>query len=213
MKYYVIPDIHGRNDLLQLALAAIYEQNPNGGTRIVFLGDYIDRGPEGIQVLQTVMNPPEGWEFVTLKGNHEDMFVGGYHRQNEYYDPKFVDQVRNSDMSFSTIARWFESLPLAYREGQNVFAHAWFEADRPVDQQVDTMALWARFPDEMAYDGNGLFLTHGHTPRRHGPIFAPNRLNLDCGAVFADRLVVAEFEEGKTGPVGFQQFMTNTTVD
>jgi len=76
MKYYVFPDIHGRNDLLQAALSFVYEQNPNGG-KIVFLGDYIDRGSDNVGVLETVMNPPEGWEFVTLKGNHESMFVGG----------------------------------------------------------------------------------------------------------------------------------------
>ena len=48
MNYYAIPDIHGQNDLLQKALAFIYGKNPNG-CKIIFLGDYIDRGTENAQ--------------------------------------------------------------------------------------------------------------------------------------------------------------------
>ena len=66
-RYYCIPDLHGRKDLLDKALEALYEQNPNGG-KIVFLGDYIDRGDDSLGVVRTVMNPPEGWEFVCLMG-------------------------------------------------------------------------------------------------------------------------------------------------
>lgn len=207
MKYYVIPDIHGHNDLLQMALAAIYKQNPNRGSRVIFLGDYIDRGPDNLGVIKTVMNPPEGWEFITLKGNHEDMFYGAYMREySYYYDNNVVDEIRNSDWaSVPMIAEWCRDLPLFYREGNNIFAHAWYNKTLSESDQNPTEVLWSRFSDEVSFDDT-LFLTHGHTPRRHGPVFAQGRLNLDCGAFKTDRLVIAEFQEGKTGPVGFQEF-------
>ena len=68
-RYYCFPDIHGCSSLLNQALSFVYKENPNGG-KIIFLGDYIDRGPDNLGVLQTVMHPPENWEFVTLLGNH-----------------------------------------------------------------------------------------------------------------------------------------------
>ncbi len=59
-RYYCFPDIHGCNEVLKQALAFVYSQNPNGG-KIIFLGDYIDRGPDNYGVLETVMNPPANW--------------------------------------------------------------------------------------------------------------------------------------------------------
>ncbi len=75
--YYVIPDIHGHNRLLQKALGHLYREHPDGGS-IIFLGDYIDRGVDNAGVLRTVMNPPENWKFTCLMGNHEEMFIDSY---------------------------------------------------------------------------------------------------------------------------------------
>jgi len=74
-KTYVIADIHGRYDLLSLALERI-EANQSGGT-VVFTGDYVDRGPASKQVMRRLMSGPFGdhWTWVCLKGNHEDMMV------------------------------------------------------------------------------------------------------------------------------------------
>src|SRR6056297_1743724 len=83
--YYCIPDIHGVHNLLQKALNFIYDKNPNGG-KIVFLGDYIDRGPDNLGVLDTVMNPPAYWNFICLKGNHESIFVDSYMNRSKFYD-------------------------------------------------------------------------------------------------------------------------------
>jgi len=207
MKYYVFPDIHGRNDLLQAALSFVYEQNPNGG-KIVFLGDYIDRGSDNVGVLETVMNPPEGWEFVTLKGNHESMFVGGYNRLHEYYDMKAVKEIV-SKMDLPSVVKWMDNLPIVHIEGMNIFAHAFYDPYLSPEQQVEDYVVWQRYTDGepfRLYLTEGYYLTHGHTPRKYGPVKAMGRLNLDVGAVFYGRYVIAEFEEGVTGPVGFKEF-------
>jgi len=83
-RYYAFPDIHGRKDLLRKALEFVYDANPEGD-KIIFLGDYIDRGPDNYGVLKTVMNPPENWEFITLLGNHEEMFIDAYIGRYEFF--------------------------------------------------------------------------------------------------------------------------------
>jgi serine/threonine protein phosphatase 1 len=72
-KTYVIADLHGRYDLLNLALTRIEASAP--GT-VVFLGDYIDRGPASRQIIERLIaGPSVGWNWVTLKGNHEELLV------------------------------------------------------------------------------------------------------------------------------------------
>lgn len=218
-RYYVFPDIHGCIDLLRQALAFVYQKNPNGG-KIIFLGDYIDRGPDNKSVIETVMNPLEGWEFVCLMGNHEDMFIDNYRRKGSMYDFGVFEhfytgeQPINYDRAHSTfpmeVLEWMQGLKKFHFEDDNVFAHAYYDDSIPPEHQSDSVLLWTRMDDWMTYfsKDNRLFLTHGHTPRKHGPIKSPNRVNLDCGAVFYGRLVIGEYYQGVKGPVDFHEFKT-----
>jgi serine/threonine protein phosphatase 1 len=215
--YYVVPDIHGMNSLLQQALTYIYDENPNGG-KIIFLGDYIDRGKENIKVLDTVMNPPNNWEFVCLQGNHEQMFVDAYMSFQSFYDKKVAIEFNNGqDAPFHElhaaipieVVKWMNNLKLFHFEDKNVFAHAYYDDLASPEDQRDSTCLWYRLYDHEAYDNDnqGFYLTHGHTPRRHGPVQAPNRCNLDTGAVFYNRLVIAKYQKDIQGPVDFIEFV------
>lgn len=218
-RYYCFPDIHGCSGLLKDALSFVYGQNPNGG-KIIFLGDYVDRGPDNLGVLQTVMNPPEGWEFVTLLGNHEQMFVESYMNGTAFYDPKaakdiagfkqdeFVmyDHIRQGiDKS---VIEWMHNLKVCHIEDKNVFAHAFYDDTLAPEEQREYNSVWRRMDDWMVFPNSkqGLYLTHGHTPRKHGPVQSPNRTNLDAGAVFYGRFVIAEYYKGVQGPVKFHEF-------
>lgn len=207
LRYYCFPDIHGRNDLLQKALTFVYSENPEGG-KIIFLGDYIDRGPDSLGVLETVMNPPKNWEFICLLGNHEDMFVDGYSTDHiPYYDVNTAESIVKSPKLLD-ILKWFDNLKLFHIEDKNVFAHAYYNDLYAKETQSKDQCIWTRMSDTEAYTNRlqGLYLTHGHTPRKHGPIKAPNRLNLDAGAVFYDRFVIAEYYDGIKGEVNFHEF-------
>jgi serine/threonine protein phosphatase 1 len=218
-RYYCFPDIHGCSGLLKDALSFVYSQNPNGG-KIIFLGDYIDRGPDNYGVLQIVMNPPEGWEFVTLLGNHEAMLIDAYIHGTPFYDMKaaqdiagfgqdeFVmyDHIRQGiDRS---IMEWMYELKVCHIEDKNVFAHAFYDDTLTPENQRTKACIWTRMDDWQTFQNSkqGLYLTHGHTPRKHGPVQSPNRTNLDAGAVFYGRLVIAEYYEDIQGPVKFHEF-------
>lgn len=218
-KYYCFPDIHGCNDVLQKALSFVYKENPEGG-KIIFLGDYIDRGPDNWGVLQTMMNPPEKWEFVCLLGNHEAMFVESYMNGTQFYDVKAAQDIAGfSQEEFvmydhirqgidKSIIEWIFNLKLCHIEDKNVFAHAFYDDTKKPEDQISNDCIWTRMDDWMSFQNSnqGLYLTHGHTPRKNGPIKSPNRVNLDAGAVFYGRYVIAEYNKNVQGPVNFHEF-------
>lgn len=219
-RYYCFPDIHGCFDVLKKALDFVYEQNPQGG-KIIFLGDYIDRGPDNLNVIKTVMNPPENWEFVCLMGNHEQMFLDSYYKKYEFYDKNTaIDLAEFSRDEFviyehlfqgidKSIINWMEKLPIYHIEDKNVFAHAYYDDTLKPEEQIAHTCVWQRMSDFESYynEKQGFYLTHGHTPRKHGPVKSGNRVNLDAGAVFYGRFIIGEYYNGIQEPVRFHEFI------
>lgn len=213
-RYYVIPDIHGRADLLNRALTHIEEIQPEGG-KIIFLGDYVDRGPDSCAACLLVRDGgDEKWEYVALQGNHEAMFIQAFLEQQPgqyYYDPnafkdflpvKYHDRPLDEQNRFlEPWIHWMNSLPKYHIVDNNVFVHAGWDPTKAPEQQNDRMMQWVRYRDEEPFYCTNAYLTHGHTPRKDGPVFAPNRVNLDAGAVFYGMLAVGVYERGKLGPV------------
>lgn len=71
---YAIADIHGHLAQLERALGLI-EQDGGRDAPVVFLGDYVDRGPDSAAVLQTLMDgQAAGRNWTCLKGNHDRLF-------------------------------------------------------------------------------------------------------------------------------------------
>lgn len=65
---YVIGDIHGERDLLRRLIQKLPLKI---GDRLIFVGDYIDRGPYSRQVIDFIINLKNKYDIVTLRGNHE----------------------------------------------------------------------------------------------------------------------------------------------
>lgn len=218
-KYYCFPDIHGNYKLLKKALDYVYEKNPDGG-KIIFLGDYIDRGPENVKVLQTVMNPPDNWEFICLKGNHEAMFVDSYKNRDRFYDITATKEIGGFDIKVLVpyenlhdgidpeYVKWMDALKIFHIEDNNVFAHAYYDDTLSPDCQNEMVCLWDRMSDTERYwnSNQNLYLTHGHTPRKHAPVFAQERVNLDAGGIFYGRYIIGEYEKDKKGPINIYEF-------
>jgi len=70
-KIFAIGDIHGSYELLEKILQCWNSDEE----QLVFLGDYIDRGPDSLRVIQKVMELSEEYDAVTLIGNHEQIFL------------------------------------------------------------------------------------------------------------------------------------------
>lgn len=201
-KTFVIADLHGRFDLMQKALERIELGTHSGGT-VVFLGDYIDRGPDSRQVVDRLRSgPPKGWTWVILKGNHEDMMVACCHGPDlDWWLTNGGAQTLDSYGGSipEDHIEWAKALPMVHADAHRVFVHAGVEPSRPLDAQGEAVLLWMRYPDGADIRYPGLHIVHGHTPHRDGPELYPGRTNLDTGAVFCGRLVVGVFDDEKPG--------------
>ena len=78
LRAYAVGDVHGRLDLLTEMLTRIREDNaarPPADTRVVLLGDLIDRGPDSAGVVDLAMRPLDFASLTVLQGNHEAMML------------------------------------------------------------------------------------------------------------------------------------------
>ena len=199
---FVIADIHGRADLLEIALSKIYNYASEG--TIITLGDYIDRGPNSKEVVNILMNKvkPE-YKLINLSGNHEDFLInradnrmlgswlvnGGFQTLESYNHeiPKEHDE-------------WYQNLKIYYEDEHRFYVHAWIKEGVKAEKQYKHDLLWGRFNDKDDYSYLGKHIVHGHTPHKE-PELLQNRTNLDTGAYSTGKLVVAVFiDEIPGGP-------------
>ena len=225
---FAVADLHGRFDLLEAALDAIEAYKTEackteacdteackteacatepGETRtIIFLGDYVDRGPRGADILDRLSaGPPEGWRWICLKGNHEAMMslaLRNPDRLDWWLENGGDSTVASYGERREAIARhlaWIDGLPAIHTDAHRVYVHAGVEPAMPLRAQAERTLLWKRYP-ENAPGGHGAFhVVHGHDPDIAGPIVYAGRTALDTLAWNTGRLVVGVFDDGSTG--------------
>lgn len=159
----------------------------------------------------------EGFEYVCLKGNHEDMMKqaafgdsqiwnwwlnNGGNSTVSSYNKKPFDMMFDKEVWVSTISKhlhWINSLPLTHRDGNYFFVHAGVDPNQPIDGQNEQIFLWIRDkflvsegPYYMEEDNEDpVKIVHGHTPRFNGyPDIFENSINIDTG-VFKTKVLTA----------------------
>lgn len=210
---YAIGDIHGALHKLQQLMARCEAHAARRPRRYVFLGDYIDRGPDSAGVLGLVREIAAKLpDVVALLGNHEAMLLAAL---DGAIDPEiWLGQGGAMTLGSYGVAQlsalprgdidWLRTLPLRQDDGRRFFVHAGIDPRLPLGAQTENDLLWIREPflvDERDY---GRLIVHGHTPLASGtPDLRSNRLNLDTGAVFGGPLTAAVFSDDVTPPLSF----------
>lgn len=204
---FAVADLHGRFDLLGDALAAI-ENYPAGAfaRTVVFLGDYVDRGPHGAEVMERlVAGPPEGWAWICLKGNHEAMMALAL-RNPDRLDwwignggDATVASYRERRDEIAAHLAFVDALPTLHRDAHRVYVHAGVDPAVPLDAQADRTLLWKRYADGDAGGHGPLHVVHGHDPDEAGPRTFAGRTALDTYAWSTGRLVVGVFDDALAG--------------
>ena len=204
---YAIGDIHGRLDLLDQLLAKIEADAATRGTtaKIVFTGDFVDRGADSFGVVERLAAGPRraGDRFVCLRGNHDDLLVKAI-RTGEGLPPwawtLFWHTIgsykadRQSWRTSSALRRhtdFLAALPLTHDDGANLFVHAGIRPGVPIEAQLEHDLLWIR--EEFLDHAEPLprRVVHGHTIMGDRPVVTANRVSIDTGAYRSGILTAA----------------------
>ncbi len=213
-KTYVIADLHGRHDLLTAAIERIEQSSHVGGT-IVFTGDYVDRGPQSRQIIETLMagpSAPDRWKWICLRGNHEEIMLAGCMGVLQWWLPNGVaatlvsygakqggDAVDALSLVPQEHLRWIAGLPVIHTDGKRLFVHAGVQGGVSLDEQDEQRNTWMLYPDG-AEDGYGdLHVVHGHHQHEDGPLLLKGRSNFDTLAWYTGRLVIGVFDDDVAG--------------
>ena len=222
---YAVGDIHGRADLLSEMIALLerradQERREAGDPIVIFLGDYVDRGPHAAGVLDLLIaGRPEGYERRFLKGNHEEMMLafmdaplqnrswitqGGAETLLAYgvTPPSPLDLAH--DVWFKAAEDLKAAVPaphMAFLGGLEryvvaedyVFVHAGVNLARSIEQQTDEDLYWSREKFLNSRKRFPLRVVHGHTPADL-PFADERRIGLDTGAYATGVLTAARFE-------------------
>ncbi len=193
-KYIAIGDIHGCAKSLDALLQKI---QPYSDRLHVFIGDYIDRGPDSRSVVNRVMQYDRVHECCFLRGNHEKMLleaiasgnrrhwlINGGHETLHSYGVYSPENLPADHLAFISSTQLWLNTP------NYLFIHAGLNPRLAVEEQlsgpdIEHAALWERshlhYP--VVWEKTVVF---GHTPVRE-PLIEDQKIAIDTGCVFHDR--------------------------
>jgi serine/threonine protein phosphatase 1 len=212
MRSYVIGDIHGCLD----ELAYLIDGLPLAtGDRLVFLGDYIDRGPDSkgvVSFLLELQKDPAAYEVVFLKGNHEDMLLSYLGLTGEYGD-MFLYNGGNatlrsyglatvrapSDKALSVIPSahldFYKRLSSYYVMEPFLCVHAGIHPLKRLKDQTESDLFWIRHQFISSSHTLPYTVLFGHTPQNDVFYDLPYKIGLDTGVVYGNKLSCLETSE------------------
>jgi serine/threonine protein phosphatase 1 len=202
-KIFAIGDVHGCFSRLR-ELMDLINPDPAGDT-VVFIGDYIDRGPNPRAVVDFVLEIKERLPHtVCLRGNHEQMFLNYYCEDRE--EQLFMYNGGISTVgSYSPGGVWnggkpaipeehlqfFTSLDLYYETQDYLFVHAGLRPGISLQKQDREDLIWIRNKFILSGQNFGKVVVFGHTPF-NDPLIEPNKIGIDTGAVYGGKLTCVE---------------------
>lgn len=212
---YVIGDIHGRSDLLKIVQSRIDldvrcmpdDRRPTE----IYLGDYVDRGPDSRGVLEMLIERKKARQAILLRGNHEQMLQrclageltfgdwarhGGRQTAASYgivtrllYSSKDDEAIKKALLKaipkeHLTLIQQLSDLECI---GDYAFVHAGISPLRSLADQTTAECLWIRKAFLQHTRPFEKIVVHGHTPVR-AVEFLSNRINVDTGGFATNRL-------------------------
>ena len=220
-RIYSIGDIHGCEDLLRQLQALIIEDSSDytGHKKIIYLGDYIDRGEHSKQVIELLVEHPlTGFESIYLRGNHEQSLLdflvepdigrswfnyGGLQTLVSYgvkfsKIPTSKDDLKalQSDLKDkipSNHLAFYKNTDFYHESGHYYFVHAGVKPGLSLDKQQASSQLWIR--DEFIGHTKPFekIIVHGHTCSEQAE-FKINRIGIDTCAYASGKLTCLVLE-------------------
>jgi len=213
---FAIGDLHGCVDELEVLLDALA---PRRDDLLVFLGDYVDRGPSVRALVERLLRLRDAHPAcVFLRGNHEDMLlsylgISGHHGDvylengggatlASYGVPPGVAGPAAAACIPDSHLDFFRSCVLQHARGSLLCVHAGIRPGVALGEQSEEDLLWIR--DEFFTQPHALPYTvvFGHTPAREARVELPYRLGLDTGLVYGNKLTCFDADGQRLVQVG-----------
>ncbi len=196
---YAIGDIHGCAETLKKLMVLI---QPSKRDTLVFLGDYIDRGPRIKETIDFLIDlKDKGYRVIYLMGNHEWMLLDTLENKVREFIWRYngaESTLRSFGISEiiqlnSRYVQFFKSLGFYWQNGNFLFVHAGF-SDTPNLEFDDIQSnLWTRNETYTSPKLKDKYIIHGHTPTTNDDLMrrlenSQRVLNIDTGCVYYERL-------------------------
>jgi serine/threonine protein phosphatase 1 len=213
-RVFAFGDIHGCRRELEVLLESLRsDHHVTKADQFVFIGDYIDRGPDSKGVIDTLL----AWKkdhpkTIFLKGNHEDMLLGFLgiggssgavylvNGGTEFFKSYGIEPTGPvSEMVNSLPAEhlaFLTSLELGVSIGEFLFVHAGINPARALTDQTPHDLMWIRGEFLPAEHNAGKTVVFGHTPFADVMIHLPYKIGIDTGLVYGNLLTAVELVEG-----------------
>ncbi len=181
---FVIGDIHGHLDVLEKLIDSL---NPQGGDKFVFLGDFVDKGPDSKGVIDYLIDLEKQYDCVFIRGNHEEWMLYGLdapedqeerdkleyfwvkHGGQKTLDSYGAEDCDNFRANIPPAHRKFlENTVVAHETETHVFVHAGWDSDKNMDEQ-ERRTLRYRFLSESEPDPDfAKEIICGHSAMQNG---------------------------------------------
>ncbi|MBB6125141.1 metallophosphoesterase family protein [Sphingobium subterraneum] len=213
VRLYAIGDVHGCFDLLVHLLQRIEADQAARTpveTRIVLLGDYIDRGPQSRDVCELLFSMAGSKRVCCLKGNHEETMLdvlagqaealrfwlqyGGAETLRSWgISNGLIEHARLSEQGEQRLMaafrsavpihliNWMRYLPTRYAVGDYLFVHAGIRPGVRLERQNERDLMWIREPFLRSRARHPAMIVHGHS-EQDDPQDRPNRIGIDTAA-------------------------------
>jgi serine/threonine protein phosphatase 1 len=209
-RLFAVGDVHGCARELERLLAAL---RLTAGDAVVFVGDYVDRGPDARRVLELLLDVENRSGVTTrfLKGNHEDMCLGFLGFGGRWGESWMMNGAEATLRSYgidrgAPVDEIRAALPAAhlrfltrllpnYVEEDWLLVHAGIRPDRPLAAQVEEDLFWIRDDFLMARHALPQTVVFGHTPFRAPFLDLPYKVGIDTGCVYGGALTALELRE------------------
>lgn len=199
-RIFAVGDIHGCLSHLEKLIRMLPIQKEKD--LLVFIGDYIDRGPDAKAVVDYVLDLRERLcPTICLLGNHEQMFLD-YMTTDLEADTFLYNGGLETLASYGLAGRrkispedlppghaaFFQDLQHYYETDDFIFVHAGLRPGIPLARQSQYDFLWIRFDFIRSDYDFGKSVIFGHTPlSRTLPFYGTKKVGIDTGAVYGGR--------------------------
>jgi predicted phosphodiesterase len=175
----VIGDIHGYTESLENFEKIIHDSSPN---EIIFLGDYVDRGFEGVEVLNEIFNLLINYKDKTIliRGNHEDLNIN---KEYGFYE-ELISKIGKEGIN--TITLFYSNLPISISINNIFFVHGGIpyikSNDKPAILKLEDIYSLDKIKGKKEYlefENNVLFQMVWNDPDGYIDWFEPNYVRGD----------------------------------